>query len=184
MPKIVDHDLQRAELLEAAFDLFADHGYASLSMRQLAAGLGVSTGTLYHYFTSKDDIFEQMVARISARDVSAAVADIPDAAGPAERLGMIYAWIRSNEAYLRRVLLLIFDFQRHRQDPQAVALVQGAARVYRRVFEQQVGAAPGTWMLILGLLVQGILEPELVDSAAPLPLLQALVAQEQNLLVN
>ena len=55
MPKVVDHDQQRSDLLAAAFDLFADRGYSATSMRALASGLGVSTGTLYHYFSGKDD---------------------------------------------------------------------------------------------------------------------------------
>jgi AcrR family transcriptional regulator len=50
MPKIVDHDQYRKELLSKCFDLFAEKGYGSITMRQIAEGLNVSTGTLYHYF--------------------------------------------------------------------------------------------------------------------------------------
>ena len=69
MPKIVDHEAQRIAMLDGAFELFADNGYAATSMRSLATGLGVSTGTLYHYFASKDEIFENMVRRVAERDV-------------------------------------------------------------------------------------------------------------------
>ncbi|MGB6015410.1 MAG: helix-turn-helix domain-containing protein, partial [Nodosilinea sp.] len=48
MPKIVDHDQYRREILDQCFDLFAEKGYAALTMRQIAQELGVSTGTLYH----------------------------------------------------------------------------------------------------------------------------------------
>ena len=61
MPKIIDHDRYRAELLVKCFDLFTSQGYAAITMRQIAIGLNVSTGTLYHYFDSKEAIFEQMV---------------------------------------------------------------------------------------------------------------------------
>ena len=61
VPKIIDHDQYRAELLIKCFDLFTSRGYAAITMRQIAIGLGVSTGTLYHYFESKEAIFEQMV---------------------------------------------------------------------------------------------------------------------------
>ena len=93
MPKIVDHDAQRAELLDGAFELFADNGYSATSMRTLAAGLGVSTGTLYHYFGNKEDIFAKMISRVSERDVSAATAGIPGDAGKLLRLQLIFAWI-------------------------------------------------------------------------------------------
>ena len=59
MPKIVDHEQYRKELLGKCFDLFAQKGYGSITMRQIAQGLGVSTGTLYHYFPSKQALFEQ-----------------------------------------------------------------------------------------------------------------------------
>lgn len=61
MPKLVDHDQYRAELLAKCFDLFTSRGYAAITMRQIAIGLGVSTGTLYHYFKNKETIFEQML---------------------------------------------------------------------------------------------------------------------------
>ncbi len=69
MPKIVDRDLYRGELLDRCFPLFTERGYAAMTMRQLAIGLGVSTGTLYHYFESKQAIFEQMVWRRVENDL-------------------------------------------------------------------------------------------------------------------
>lgn len=61
MPKIVDHDAYRMELLEQATPLFLQAGYAGLTTRQLACQLGISTGKLYHYFTSKESLFEALV---------------------------------------------------------------------------------------------------------------------------
>jgi len=176
VPKVVDHDKQRAELLDGAFELFADRGYAALSMRDLARGLGVTTGTLYHYFKSKDVIFEAMVLRVVARDLTAATALISDGLAPRERLRVIFQWITANEADLRRVLLLVFDFQRHKGDDLlAHRLVSEASASYRREFEAQVGAAPGVWPLILGGLVQGLLEPEHHDGEIRLQALERLL---------
>jgi AcrR family transcriptional regulator len=39
MPKIVDHDLYRRELVSKCFDLFAEKGYGSITMRQISQGL-------------------------------------------------------------------------------------------------------------------------------------------------
>tara|TARA_B100000674_G_scaffold458637_1_gene435073 strand:+ start:318 stop:884 length:567 start_codon:yes stop_codon:yes gene_type:complete len=176
VPKIVDHAKQRADLLEGAFELFADRGYAALSMRDLARGLGVTTGTLYHYFKSKDVIFEEMVLRAVARDLTAATAELSEELSASERLRLIFEWIQANEQDLRRVLLLVFDFQRHKgDDPLAKGLVSEASATYRREFELQVGAAPGIWPLILGGLIQGILEPSHEDGAARLQAMETLL---------
>ena len=180
MPKVVDHEKQRAELLDGAFELFADRGYAALSMRDLARGLGVTTGTLYHYFKSKDVIFEAMVLRVVARDLTAATALISDELSPRQRLHIIHHWITANETDLRRVLLLIFDFQRHKgDDPLAQRLVSEASASYRREFEAQVGgAAAGVWPLVLGGIVQGLLEPEHRDEDRRLEALEMLLFGE------
>jgi AcrR family transcriptional regulator len=76
MPKIVDRDAYREELLENSFRLFAEHGYASLTLRKLSKELGVSTGTLYHYFSGKEDIFAQLVDLMTDRVVEAGVAQV------------------------------------------------------------------------------------------------------------
>ena len=179
MPKIVDHDAQRAAMLDGAFELFADKGYAATSMRSLATGLGVSTGTLYHYFGSKEDIFENMVRRVAERDVSAAIESIPAEADQLLRLQSVFAWICANQTYLSRMLLLIFDFQRHRSDHAAEALVVQAAQLYRLAFEDQVGAHGPAWSMILGMMVQGLLEPAVSDPAKHLAVLEALLVHDQ-----
>jgi Bacterial regulatory proteins, tetR family. len=39
MPKIVNHEQYRKELLGKCFNLFAEKGYAAITMRQISAGL-------------------------------------------------------------------------------------------------------------------------------------------------
>jgi AcrR family transcriptional regulator len=61
MPKIVDHVAYKNKLVEQSFEIMATRGYYSLSMRDLARTLRVSTGTLYHYFGSKLGLFEAIL---------------------------------------------------------------------------------------------------------------------------
>ncbi len=61
MPKIVDRQRYRKELLQKCFDLFAQKDYGSLTMCQIAQKLEVSIVTLYHYFPSKQAIFVQLI---------------------------------------------------------------------------------------------------------------------------
>jgi len=56
MPKIVDHDRQREIFAEAAIRLVARAGLEGLTMRAVAAESGLSYGSLFHYFKSKDDL--------------------------------------------------------------------------------------------------------------------------------
>jgi len=59
MPKIVDHEERRAEVLEATWRVIATRGLDAATVRQIAKEAGVSSGVLAHYFTDKDDILVQ-----------------------------------------------------------------------------------------------------------------------------
>lgn len=44
-------------LLNVAAELFAERGYDRTSMRDIAASAGLQPGSIYHYFSSKEDLF-------------------------------------------------------------------------------------------------------------------------------
>jgi AcrR family transcriptional regulator len=54
-------DARPHELLAAALDLFVERGYAATRLDDVAACAGVSKGTLYLYFTNKEDLFKAVV---------------------------------------------------------------------------------------------------------------------------
>lgn len=49
------------ELLDAALDLFVEKGFAATRVEEVAARAGVSKGTLFLYFQSKEDLFKAVV---------------------------------------------------------------------------------------------------------------------------
>jgi AcrR family transcriptional regulator len=57
MPKIIDHEQRRIEILRQAFRLFARHGYQNTSLSHLAQACNISRPTLYLYFGDKEEIF-------------------------------------------------------------------------------------------------------------------------------
>jgi AcrR family transcriptional regulator len=66
MPKIVNHDLQREKFAEAAMNLIARHGLEGVTMRAVAKEAGLSYGSLFHYFTSKDELLMHAVQQLMA----------------------------------------------------------------------------------------------------------------------
>ncbi len=92
-PKQVDE--RRAEILDAAQDLFKDQGLKAVSLRRIAARAGCSPATPYRYFPSKAHVL--LGLRIRAYEairlaLEAAATTIPD---PLDRLRAIAA------AYIR-----------------------------------------------------------------------------------
>jgi AcrR family transcriptional regulator len=51
----------RAEILQAAHRLFLENGYHATSMRQIAQQAGIALGAAYNHFTSKEDIFLEVL---------------------------------------------------------------------------------------------------------------------------
>lgn len=118
MPKIVDHEQYRKELLDKCFDLFAQKGYGSITMRQIAEGLRVSTGTLYHYFPSKQALFEQLVQEICEQDLSAALAELEGAQTLQEGMEALGRYLVKNEDYFIKWTYILIDFCQHKDSKE------------------------------------------------------------------
>tara|TARA_Y100001933_G_C18826021_1_gene491363 strand:+ start:287 stop:856 length:570 start_codon:yes stop_codon:yes gene_type:complete len=51
----------RSNILQVATELFASHGYDAVGVQQIASDAGVTKPTLYHYFNSKQGLFETLI---------------------------------------------------------------------------------------------------------------------------
>src|SRR6201988_4604795 len=57
----------RGAIVEAAERLFLERGFGSVSMDELAEAAGVARRTLYNQFSSKEEIFREMLLRVSSQ---------------------------------------------------------------------------------------------------------------------
>lgn len=64
----VNGERKRAELVDAAFAVFADKGFQALSIRQIAEEIGTSHTALRHHFGSKDALLEAVLVRREERE--------------------------------------------------------------------------------------------------------------------
>jgi AcrR family transcriptional regulator len=113
MPKIVDHDKYRKELADKCMDLFSKKGYANVTMREISKELGVSTGSLYHYFPNKEAIFAHMAEHLSQTDVANVLAQVDDSFNARDRLTVYGEHWSANRGYYQSILLLAIDFIRN-----------------------------------------------------------------------
>ena len=74
-PKPIDKKKRRQEIALIALDLFAEKGFLATSMREIAEAADMGKGTLYEYFTSKEDLilnsieaWVEMMSRKAARE--------------------------------------------------------------------------------------------------------------------
>ena len=82
-------ELSREEIVEAGLRLLDEHGSEELSMRRLAAELGVGTMTIYGYFRDKQELLDAVVDAIGAQR------KLPELSGDwREKLRDLFLWFR------------------------------------------------------------------------------------------
>lgn len=103
----------RERLIRQAFVLFAERGFDSVTVRDIAAASGVSVGLINHHFGSKDGLREAVDEFFIGQFEDAITDAAPQqVASPEDYAEVIDAWISRHErdwptivAYFRRALL-------------------------------------------------------------------------------
>jgi AcrR family transcriptional regulator len=114
------------DILQAAAEVFGKLGYAGATTNKIAERAGVSIGSLYQYFDSKDDILRVLLERHQS-DARAAIEaahtrlidpDIPLESGLRDLLDRLLA-LHTKDPALSHVLAHAFPHsERHRQDEE------------------------------------------------------------------
>jgi AcrR family transcriptional regulator len=143
----------RSQLIAVARRLFADRGYEDTSIEAVLREAGVSRGSLYHHFASKEALFEAVAEDVETTVGTQTIAATAGADGPvaALRAGFL-AWVRlAGDPVVQRILLIdgpaVLGWERWRAMEERHAF--GAIRLVLQA------AAP-----------QAHLPPEMVDTLA------------------
>jgi AcrR family transcriptional regulator len=104
------------EILDVAGEIFLEQGYAAASMSAIAARLGGSKGTLYNYFTSKEELFRAHIERqcaLSAENIFAGEAGEEDLPALLTDLGIRYLTRLSSDAMMQHLRTVIAEAGRN-----------------------------------------------------------------------
>ncbi len=119
-------DRQREErerlILEAAEELLAEKGYHEMSIDEIAARVGVSKGTVYLHFPSKEELVLAQLERGMRRFIQSADVVLTSAASPSEKL--------------RSLIELIYG-QTFRERSQFFTSVQENAELRNRLMDRK-----------------------------------------------
>ena len=180
-PRTDPDDDRRARILEAALEVCQRHGVEGARMEEVAARAGVSKGTLYRYFESKEELllatvidsYEQNLPLFDAgADPTSDPADRLDAllvgtakvlAAVAPRMSVHYqAWgiVARNPALKERLEEFLRSFHASRRDTLVETIREGQALA---VFDGAADAgtfADAIQALLSGFLYRTTFEPE------------------------
>jgi AcrR family transcriptional regulator len=104
----------RREIVDAAFDVFAEKGYHAATISDIAVRVGLGHGTFYRHFENKQDILDHVMGSLIERIVGALAGEnAPEAASTlaeyraqVERIGLALAEAITTDRRVARLALL------------------------------------------------------------------------------
>jgi AcrR family transcriptional regulator len=164
MPKIVDRQARRSEILDTCFELFAKKGYAAIGMRQIAKELGFTTGTLYHYFPGKRAILGELFVLLPQRDIEEIGLELLPGATRQQRFHVLRRFLERRSDSLQKSLQIGLEARRVQPGPETEALLKSTLEAYQSTLSGVLDlppSFPGEVLLqfILGALIRRILDP-------------------------
>ena len=127
-----DHPDTKALLIKVAWELFARKGYDGTPVQAIIDQAGVSKGTFYHYFSSKEEVLNAVVERMTKEGFDQIAASLQDdSASALERLNQFFAaswrWKLANIGVLIEVARVLYRDEniiiRHKMNMRTAALV-------------------------------------------------------------
>lgn len=147
------------ELLDAALSLFVEKGFAGTRSEEVAARAGVSKGTLYLYFPSKEDLFKAVVRAHLSTPIAEGQALADRYEGPSTEL-------------LRTLILMLWHHVCRTSAGSICKVIISEARNFPEIAQFYVNEViEPTHRLLAGTLARGIARGEFrpvpVDHAVP-----------------
>jgi AcrR family transcriptional regulator len=160
----------RGQLVAIARRMFAERGYEDTSIEAVLREAGVSRGSLYHHFPSKEALFEAVAEDVESTVGEQTVAASVGAPGPVEamRAGFL-AWIRlAGDPVVQRILLIdgpsVLGWERWRAMEERHAL--GLIRAVLQVIADEGGLRPEMVGTLAHVLLASVNEVALVVARA------------------
>jgi AcrR family transcriptional regulator len=192
MPKIVDHVKRREEIVAATWRVIDRHGLDEATTRRIAEEAGYSNGVLAHYFRDKDDILVQALtlahAHVRARAAVArqgrtglaALRAVVEEALPLDAARLLEARIEFSFLERARTVPRLREVHREEQAhfrARLAELVRGAraeGSVPPGIADDE--AVGQILVLVDGLSIQALLDPERISADVQLRMLDLLLA--------
>jgi AcrR family transcriptional regulator len=172
MPKKVDHDKRRAQILLRALVVFQEKGFSDTNLADIAARANVSRPTLYQYFQDKDEIFHDsvkfatdlMLTRFNrvAQDQGKSVS---------RRLELVFAGMIDSFTKNRKLLVALFNF---------LIDIRGSGETFSRFLSRRTIQLK---RLFVRLAIEGMRSGELTENS-PGAVVSLLVAYSHSLFVQ
>jgi AcrR family transcriptional regulator len=126
-------DLQRARITSVAAEIFSRRGFRATSMNEIAAAVGLSKPTLYHYFRSKEELLVRIYSDVLDESLAKGEQTLAQAPTP---LAAIRDLIASRVVYTceNKALLTVCFEEEHELPPELAEVLLRRRRAFERLF--------------------------------------------------
>lgn len=192
MPRVVDHDQRRDEIVAAAARVIAREGMDAATVRRIAVEAGYSSGVLDHYFHGKDDILLSALQGSHERIRQRVVTAMDGRSGLAALRVLLADNLPLDEQRRDETRLEMQFWARSTADESLAAVQRTVAAELHRAVQRRIqealaagelmtaveprGAADRLLTWVDGLSVHAVLYPEAYPAARQLEMLDAELA--------
>lgn len=110
----------RETILAVAAGLYAGRGYDGVSMRDVAAAVGVGPANLYHHFKDKDALIRETLSWVFSRQAASLEALLAGDGGPLDKLRDMIGWfvhtLHDDPVFARLTLRELLDGSPERRE--------------------------------------------------------------------
>src|SRR5919112_1841896 len=124
VPKIVDHNERRLELVDATWRIIARNGLAGATMREIAMEAGFANGALKPYFPTKDTLLEFAFSHVFNRTNQRITEVTAGQTGLAALRAFCLEVLPLDEERINEARIVIPFWQKAVNDPQKAAIHQ------------------------------------------------------------
>ena len=110
--RVQQKEARRVAIIEAALEEFTNQGFTATKLEDVAVRAGIGKGTIYLYFNSKEELFEEVVRRTLL---------------PEHRLGpnFVADFEGTTAELLTNHFRFMYSFMQHEKVPPVIAMVLG-----------------------------------------------------------
>jgi AcrR family transcriptional regulator len=141
LPKIVDHDERRQELVQVVLDLAVENGFDSVSVRSVASAAGWTRSVVAHYFRDRDELLIFTYREVLRRTMADVAADRL-ISNPVDRLIACILRVlpgRGHQSAYHAVFLDLLSRSIH--NPAVASAVRAETLVYAGFIKEALAAA-------------------------------------------
>jgi len=139
--QLTDPDSPRGQLLQTAAHLFRNKGFDRTTVRDLAAAVGIQSGSIFHHFKSKDEILRSVMEQTMLYNTALMRAELAEARDVRDRvLALIRCELQSIMGGTGEAMaVLVYEWRSLSADGQTQ--VRALRDLYEQVWLQVLGEA-------------------------------------------